>query len=43
MAEWDLTPVLAKHLDPLLVMGLFEFIDNQGVSFRACLRQLVVN
>lgn len=31
MTEWDLTPVMAKYLDPQLVIGLLEFLDNQKV------------
>ncbi|KAI2805718.1 Eukaryotic translation initiation factor 3 subunit E, partial [Blomia tropicalis] len=31
MTEWDLTPVLAKFLDPQLVIGLLEFLDNKGI------------
>lgn len=33
MTEWDLTPVLAKYLDPQLVIGLLEFLENKEVTF----------
>lgn len=31
MAEWDLTPVLAKYLDHHFVYGLLEFIGSKKV------------
>lgn len=44
-AEWDLTPALAPNLDPQLVIGLLEFLDNQKVSFVVLLlaTKMVIN
>lgn len=31
MAQYDLTPVLAKHLDRHLVFPLLEFLQSKGL------------